>query len=150
IAKDEDRIADGSERIAKLVREDGEELVLAPVVRAQRFLGSLAIEQVAVDLVLPLARAQRSPGRADERRDARRALENRHVAEELHRAGDRRRVCALVRDDEHRQIRPRGLSLHPLHEKPALVAGQRLLWKKNGAGAGIELTREHVELEKTS
>ena len=48
-AEDRDRVADRRERIAQLVRERGEELVLALVLGLQRFLGELAVVDVGAD-----------------------------------------------------------------------------------------------------
>ena len=72
------------ERIAQLVAERRQELVLAPVGEPQRLLARAPLGQVLADLVLALARAQRGAHRADQRRHPHRPLEQRHVAQRPH------------------------------------------------------------------
>jgi hypothetical protein len=113
------RVADRRERVAQLVRERGEELVLAAV-------GLLALLQVGARLVLAPARAQRAAHRAGERGHAHRALEQRHVAERGERARDRRRVGAGTREQQHRQVGPGRLPCDHLREARVAVE-QRFL-----------------------
>ena len=74
--------ADRRQRVAKLVGERGQKLVLAPV--GLRLLG-----KVGADLVLARSRAQGGENPRDERRDPRGPLEDRDVAESLDRVHDR-------------------------------------------------------------
>ena len=112
------RVADRRERIAQLVGERRQELVLAAI-------GLLALEKMCARLVLALARAQRAAHGARQRRDAHRALEQRDVAERAHRARHGGGIGAGAREHQDRQIGPRRLALDQLGE--AAVVRQRFL-----------------------
>ena len=117
---DLERVAQRRERVAQLVREDGEELVLAPVGFAQRGGDPVALAKIVANLVLAAPRAQRGAHRADQRRHAHRALEQRDVAEGLEGVQHELRVGAFGRSP-------------PAAESPTTRAGAA--WPGAGARA---------------
>ena len=131
------RVADRRERVAQLVGEHREELVLAPVGLAARSRAA-----GVAHLVLALARAQRRAHRGDDSvGHAHRPLEQGHVAERLHRRrGARAESGAAAREHDERQVRPRRL-LAQVARRGATMRwrGERLLGHHDRAGAGLEL-----------
>ena len=97
------------QRIAQLVSERREELVLALIGETQRFLGARPVLEVPADLVLALARTKGRADRAEERGHTERALEQRHVAEGPDSFVELGGISAAARQDEHRKIGPRRL-----------------------------------------
>ena len=95
--------------IPQLVTERGQELVLALIGEAQRFLGARPVLEVPADLVLALARTKCGADGAEKRGDAHRALQQRHVAERPDRFVERSGISAAARQDEHGKIGPRRL-----------------------------------------
>ena len=79
--QDLEAVQDRRQRIAQLVAERGQELVLAAVGGAQRLLDLLPLGEVAANLVLARPRANRRLRGAQQGGDARRPLEQRHVAQ---------------------------------------------------------------------
>ena len=111
--QDLEAVHDRRERVAQLVAERGEELVLAAIGGAQRLLGLLPLGEVAADLILARSRANRGLRGAQQRGDARRPLEQRDVAERAPRFRGLRRVGARARQDQDRQVGPRRLPRQP-------------------------------------
>ena len=97
------RVADRRQRVAQLVRQRRQELVLAPV-------GLLALHQVGTRLVLAIARAHGAANGARQCGDAHRALEQRDVAQRANRLGNGPRIGAAPRQNQDRQVRPRRLT----------------------------------------
>ena len=95
-----ERAADRRQRIAQLVREHGQEFVLAPVGLAHRLQVTFALGQVRAQLVLAHAAAQDAAQRADQRRNAHRPLQHRDVAEQVHGLSDRRGIRPRAREHQ--------------------------------------------------
>ena len=119
LARDED----GSERIAQLVAEHGEELIAIADRLFQLF------EQVA-DLVLPLARAQGRPDRAQEGSHADGPVEKRQVA------GQAEGGFVATSEDDDGQIGPRRLLLERRREARPSPQEQRLAGDHHCSRAG--------------
>ena len=128
-------VTDRGQRIAKLVRQHGEELVAL----AHR---ALALGQQVAHLVLATSPAERYPHRRDESQRMQWPLQQRHVAgdreEVLHQRGQR---PPLGRHDDERDIRPRGLHRQRVVElrEPLLVQG--FLDQDDAAHARCDLGR---------
>ena len=86
--------------------ERRKELVLAPVERAERLRGALALLEVPANLVLALASAQSRANRAHESGDANGTLEQRDVPERANRVGGRFGIRAPTGEQQHRKIGP--------------------------------------------
>ena len=97
------------ERIAQLVPERCQEFVLALVGDTKRFLMAGALFEMPADLVLALACANRGPDGAEKRRDTKRPLQKRDVAERPHRFAQFGRVGTGTGEDEDWKIGPGGL-----------------------------------------
>jgi hypothetical protein len=136
----------GAQRIAQLVGEDGQELVLAPVVGAQLDLRLLEAGDVLADLVLPLPGSQRGPRGAHERGLARGPLEHGHVAQHVHRARHQRGARAGERQHEHGQVRPRRLRREPLGDAVRPVLRHGLLREQHGRRAAREFGAQLVHV----
>ena len=100
--------------------------------------------QIGTDLVLPLPRAQRRPHPADQRGDPDRALEQRHVSEIVDRLERRRRVGAVMSQDQQREIGPRRLISQKRDQPSALGIGDRLFRQQNRAGPGTDRAAQRV------
>ena len=144
--QDVQRIADRSERIAQLVREDRQELVLAAVGLLERLLGALAIGDVALDAQQVLARLVLSPAgpqgradRADQGRHAKRALEDGEVSHPIHRGRDGGGVRSRSRQHQHGEVGPRRLTRQPADQALRLALPDRLLGQQDGPSAGLDL-----------
>ena len=125
--QDLEAVQDRRERIAQLVAERRQELVLAAIGAAQRLLVLEALGKVAADLVLARARANRRLRRAEQRGDADRPLEQRDVAERAPGFRRFRRVGAGSRQDQNRQIRPGRLPRQPRRQRHLERVGQVFL-----------------------
>jgi len=102
-------IAKRAERIAQLVREGRQELVLAPVGLAKRLFGRGLANELIADLVLAPARAQRGVDGADERSRRRRHVEKRHVGETRERPLRQVRALPVSGQENGRNVGPRRL-----------------------------------------
>ena len=100
---------DRRERIAQLVRERGEEFVLATIGLPQRLLGESQLFELIPNPILPAAAAQRSLDRADERTPGSRSIQNRDVGQPLKNPHDRRCLLDIPAEREYGQVRPRRL-----------------------------------------
>ena len=78
------RVQQGRERIAQLVPQRGQELVLPLIGEAQRVFRAGPLSQVLSNLVLPCPCPDGGPHRADQRRHPHGPLEQRHVAQRPH------------------------------------------------------------------
>ena len=136
-----ERVADRRQRVAQLVRERGEELVLALV-------GLLALLEMRPCLVLPLAGAQRAAHGAHQRGDANRPLEQRDVAERPRVLSRDLRIGPGTRKQQDREVRPRGLSGEQRRE-PTVAPRERLLGNHDGGRAPLELERELLQVAAT-
>ena len=104
------RVEQRRERIAQLVAERREELVLALVGRSERPpRRARAPRDGRGSDTGGGARARPCGPRSEQRGDAQRPLEQRHVAERAHRFARPRRIGARPRQQQHGQIRPRRL-----------------------------------------
>ena len=140
-AQQTQRVADGREGIAQLVRQRGEEPVLALV-------GLLALLEMRPRLVLPGTGAQRAAHGTHQRRDANRPLEQRDVAERLPRSSCHLRIGAGTRKKQDRKVGPRGLSGEQRRE-PTVVPRERLLGNDDGGRAPLDLEREVLQVAAT-
>jgi hypothetical protein len=98
-------------------------------------------DQVA-GLVLPRARAKGSLGRRHEGNQGRRSLKQRDIAEILHGLAQRRVFRTLARNENDRQVRPRGLVLHVVDERPNVVEDERFFGQDDRAGAAAQFMHE--------
>ena len=128
----------GRQRIAQLVAQGRQELVLALIGGTQRFFRANTFFHVAANLVLPAPGAHGGPDRARECGHAHGPLDQRHVAERPHRVLDLRRIGAGPRQHEEREIGPGGLPGEGVGERRA--AGQRhsLFGDEDRGGAVLE------------
>ena len=133
------------QRIAQLVTERGEELVLALIGETQRFLGARPVLEVPADLVLALARTKRRADRAEERGHTHRALEQRHVAEGPDGFVELGGISATARQDEHGKIGPRRLCREDLAQGRVVRRRDRFFGKEDRRGARSQFLDQRVE-----
>jgi hypothetical protein len=147
---------DGRQGRAQLVRERGEEDVLGAVdglgLGPRRdglfeqprplLLRQLLGREMLSHLVLSAARAQGRADGAQDGDDPRRALDERHVqrvAERLERAGVAGGALGPARQDDQREVGPRGLSAEGVEQASRVVGREGLLRDEGRAGALQEL-----------
>jgi hypothetical protein len=111
------------QRISQLVAERRQELVLPLVGQPQRLFDAGAFVDVAPNLVLPIARAQRRAHGTQQRRDAQRPLEQRDVAEGPHGLARGRRVRTRERQHQDRQVGP-GRLPRQCRRQPGVALGR--------------------------
>ena len=111
------RVADRCERIAQLMAQHREELILAACGLGERVARALEVFQMGADLVLPLACAQRGAHGAHQCGQPQRTLEHGDVAELRDRVADLLGIGATARQHEHRQVRPAGLPFHGVDQR---------------------------------
>ena len=100
----------------------------------QRFR-PLALDDVAANLILPRARANRGLNRAHQGRNTDRTLEERDVSERSDGIGDADRISTRSRQHEHREIGPWRLPGEDLRQRRASVRGHHLLGNQDRCGA---------------
>jgi hypothetical protein len=131
--------ADRRQRVAQLVRQCGQELVLAAVCIPQRPLGLHPFGDLVADLELAAPRAQRGLHRAHHGARRRRPVEHRHVAERRqHAPRPRRRRIALGGQHQHRHVGPLGLLAERDQQRADVRIDQRVVGHQHGADAGVE------------
>ena len=141
--QDVQRVADRRERVAQLVGEHGEELVLAAVGLAQRRARCARCSAQVRSRIwyCRSPRPQRRAHRADQRRHPHRPLQHGDVAEQVHRLGHRGGVGPGPREHQHRQVGPRRLAREPLGQAVVAARRDRLFGQQHRAGAGLQLRR---------
>ena len=121
--------SDRAERIAQLVAQHGQELVLGAALRLQRLFGALALEQIVAHFVLTAACPQRRLHAAVQRHHPDRPLEQRDVAQLVEplqvRRGGLGHAPTRGHDDD-RDVGPGRLMIERGHEVAHRARRQRL------------------------
>jgi hypothetical protein len=144
------RVADRCKGIAELVRQRGEELILATVGIAeplalcvQSGMRIRELEQRIAHLVLSSSSPHRRAQGADERGDANGPFQNGDVAEQRQRRGCHRRVGADANEQDDGNLRPGRLGGSALSRELAIVAsGDDFLRQHDRADTLAHVTRE--------
>jgi hypothetical protein len=140
VHEDVQGVAHRGQRVAQLVGEHRQELVLASRGQGLGVAGLFQLQDVVAQLVLALAPAQGAAQRGHQRRDPHRPFEQGDVAQGADGVAQRDRVGAAAGHDQHRQVRPARLLLQRAHQhRVRAVLGQRFLRHHHRAGAAADL-----------
>jgi len=135
VGEDGERVLDRRQRVAQLVAEHREKLVLAAV-------GVLETAQEIAKLVLAVPPAQGAAHGTEKRRDAHRPLEDGHVAERAERLQDDLDAVVVLGEDDEWEIGPRRLRFEQTNHLAKEAPREGLYGEDCDAGA-----REHFALE---
>jgi hypothetical protein len=145
VQQDLEPVAERAQRVAQLVREGRQELVLAPVGLAKRLFGGGLADELIADLVLAPARPQRGVDRADERPRRRRQVEQRHVRETRQRPLRERGSLPVAGQQHRRNVGPRRLRCERRQKRPRHPSRQRRVGQDDRADTPRNLARQLVE-----
>jgi len=134
---------DRRQRVAQLVRQDRQELVLAPVGVDECLFGPLALLEEVADDVLPAAAGDGGAQRADQRDLRHRPLQEADVVagfQPPQLSGVARAASERARQDDDRDRRPRRFRRDPVVPLAAVLQRQSLVGDQHRAGAQLQLS----------